>query len=419
MSSAVPLKIFKNAALLYILTFSNYFIGLLMFPYISRTLSVEGFGLIGFSMSYVLAFQVIVEFGFMISTTATISKHRSNLEKISEVISVTMYAKAILAIISILVFGLSAIFVPMVRDNILIVTLFLISSLLSAMLPDFFFRGLENMRTITIRTILIRTLSLILVILLVHNESQIILIPISSLIGNLVSLVVAVISMKKAGIRLRRVRVRQAIINIKESAMFFFSRLAVSINQSAGAFFIGLKFSPISIEAGVFAGATRISVASEMMLSPVSDSLYPHMVNKKDYRLFKKIVLAGGIMWFIVCSVIFIFANEICRIVLGPKYVAAGEFLRVLLFGNFMAFFSNMFGYNALAPIGKSNQANIALLISAIINIILYLILWITESINLLSVCIVIASTNFVIFGYRVFILWKNKQLIKQIHYEL
>jgi len=52
-----------NTFLLYVLTFSNYFIGILLFPYISRTLSIEGFGLVGYSMAYVLIFQVIVEFG--------------------------------------------------------------------------------------------------------------------------------------------------------------------------------------------------------------------------------------------------------------------------------------------------------------------------------------------------------------------
>lgn len=53
----------KNAIFLYGLTFSNYFVGLLLFPYLSRVLSVEGFGLIGFSTSLCLVFQMIVEYG--------------------------------------------------------------------------------------------------------------------------------------------------------------------------------------------------------------------------------------------------------------------------------------------------------------------------------------------------------------------
>lgn len=407
-------RLVKNTLLLYILTFSNYFIGLLLFPYISRVLSVESFGLIGFSMAYVLIFQVIVEFGFMISATAAISKHRSNSEKVSEIVSTTMYAKILLAIVSTVLFIASAFFVPMLRENILIVSLFLISSILSALLPDFFFRGIEKMSVITVRTVAIRLLSLLLVIMLVRDESQIVFIPISFIIGNLIALIITIVSMAKAGGSLKRTQAKQAIESIRESMMFFFSRLAVSINQSAGAMLIGLKFFPTSIEAGIFAGASRISIASEMMLTPVSDSLYPHMVNKKDYGLFRKVILIGGAIWSIGCLLAFIFANDICRIILGPSYAVAGDLLRVLLFGNFMAFFSNMFGYNALVPIGKANHANIALLVSAVVNLIFFTLIWATDSISLVSVCAVIALTNFVTFCYRGVIFWKNRRLITQ-----
>lgn len=414
MSSNIPERIFKNTFLLYVLTFSNYFIGLLLFPYISRVLSVEGFGLVGFSMAYVMIFQVIVEFGFMISATAAISKHRSNSEKVAEIVSTTIHAKIILAMISVLLFGLSAFFVPMVKEHLLIVSLFLISSLLASMLPDFYFRGIEKMKTITIRTVAIRLLSLLLVVLLVHDESQILLIPTSFIIGNFIALLTTMIAMGKRGIKLRRVQAKQAVESIRESIMFFFSRLAVSVNQSIGAFLLGLKFTPTSIETGIFAGATRISLASEMMLAPVSDSLYPHMVNKKDYTLFKKVILMGGVLWLLACLVVFIFANDICRIVLGSEYAAAGDILRILLFGNFMAFFSNMFGYNALVPIGKSTHANIALLASAGINVVACGALWLTDSISLVSVCVVIASTNFIVFGYRGIVFWRNRHLVQE-----
>lgn len=38
------------------------------------------------------------------------------------------------------------------------------------------------------------------------------------------------------------------------------------------------------------------------MIPPLGDALYPSMVNKKDYRLFYRIVLRGGILWFLACG---------------------------------------------------------------------------------------------------------------------
>lgn len=404
-------RLAKNALLLYVLTFSNYFLGLLLYPYLTRVLSIEGFGLVGFSMAYVLVFQVIVEFGFMISTTASISRNRSNIKKVSGIVSSVIYAKTLLAIGSATLFILSMIFVPILREHFFIVSLFLISSILSAMLPDFYFRGMEKMKIITLRTVGVRLLSLLLVMVLVHEDSQIVLIPLSFIVCNIAALYLTIREMRKQGVEFKHTKLRRAIDDIKESSMFFLSRLAVGFNQSIGTFLIGLKFAPTSIEVGVLSGALRISLASEMMLFPVSESLYPHMVNKKDYNLFTKIIMLGGVAWLIVCLIAFIFANWICEIILGPEYAIAGDYLRILLFGNFMAFFSNMFGYNALVPIGKSNHANVALLISAGVNVLAFAGLWLTNSVSLVSVCIIMTLTNFVVFGYRGYIFWKNKHL--------
>lgn len=403
-------RLARNTLFLYVLTFSNYFIGLLLYPYISRVLSVEGFGLVGFSMAYVLLFQVIVEFGFMISATATVAKYRTNSDKVAAIVSTTMYAKLILTLISTILFLASALFVPMLREHLMFVSLFFISAVLSAMMPDFFFRGIEKMKTIAIRTVLVRSLSLSLVLLFVRDDSQIILVPVSFITGNLLALVITLIAIYREGIPLRRAAARDAIISLKESVLFFLSRLATSINQSLGAFVLGIKYSPSSYEMGIFSGAARISMASEMMLPPLTDSIYPHMVNKKDYALFYKVLAIGTIAWMLVCLFAFTFAEIIVTLILGSEYIEASKYLRVLLLGNFLAFPNMMLGYNALTPLGKANHANIAIMISAGLNIAIYSLMWLTGSISILSVTIVMTLSNLLMLLYRgsVFIKYRH-----------
>lgn len=410
-------RLMRNSFFLLLLTFSNYFIGLLLFPYISRVLSVEEFGLIGFSMAYAAIFQVIVEFGFMISATADISKSRKDAKQVSQIVSSAMYAKVLLAFVSVVLFCVSSIFIPIIHDHFPMISMYVISSILAAMLPDFYFRGIEQMKSIAIRTVSVRILSLALVVLFVRDESQILFIPIAFIIGNAIANILAFFAMREAGGRLVRVRLKHALRSIQESSLFFASRIATSVNQSIGTFVIGLKFAPTSLQSGILSGAIRISQTGDMMIAPVSDSLYPHMVNKKDYRLFKKVVIYGGVFWFFGCFIIFIFASDVCRIILGQEYGIAGDYLRILLVGNFLGFFSNLFGYNALTPIGKANHANIALLVSVIINIIVYSILWYVDAISLVSACIVMATTNFVVLGYRGFVLWRNRDLIGKGHH--
>lgn len=404
-------RIASNSFFLLILTFSNYFLSLLLYPYLTRTLSIESFGLFGFVTSFIVLFQVIIEFGFMISTTASISKYRSDIKRVSEIVSATIQAKILLGFVSLALFLVTAFFVPVVREHFLFALLFFISSAITAMIPDFFYRGTEKMKPITTRTLSVRALMIILIIVFVKDDSQLLMIPLSFITANIIALLIALFGMKKAGVRLHWVRTEQTILAIKESSVFFLSRLAVSVNQSLGSLFLAFKFGPASIELGLLAGASKISTASEMPIIAVSDSLYPHMVNKKDYSLFFKALSLGGVIWFFVCLTLWVFAPQICAIILGPDYIQAGDVLRVLIFGNFMALFANWFGYPALSPIGLAKHANIALIVSAAINVSACLILWLADAISLFSICLVIAGGNLVVFGYRGAIFLKNRHL--------
>lgn len=405
-------KIAQNTFFLYLLTFSNYFIGLLLYPFLSRTLSIEAFGLISFSMAYVLIFQVVVEFGFMISATALISKYRQNIHKINQIISDTLTAKIILSGISILLFLSSTFFLDKVRANFYIVLLFLISSLLTAFLPDFYYRGIEQMRSISLRTLVARLLSLIIIFFVVKSDRDAVLVPLAFIVSGVVSLVIAFLTMRKMGVRLKISSLKRGLKSLKDSSAFFLSRLAVSINQSMGAYFLGIKYDPASYQMGVFSGAARLSSASEMFLSPVVDSLYPHMVHKKDYKIFKKILYLGMAVWLAVCVLIFIKADEIILIILGNNFKNSGDYLRILTFGSFMAFPNMMFGYNALSPIGKAFQANMSIVLSAIVNISILSLLSVFNAINVVVVCWVVACSNLLMLCYRltIFLIAKKTQ---------
>lgn len=407
-------NIVKNSLFLYILTFSNYFIGLLLYPFLSRVLSIESFGLISFSMTYVLIFQTIVEFGFMISATALISQNRHNSNKINKIVADTISAKIILSIVSIVLFLLSAIVLEKIRDNIIIIGLFLLSSIATAFLPDFYYRGVERMKNIALRTLLVKSISLIAVIITVKGDSDILVVPGYFIIGGIIALVITFYNISRDGIVLRISGMNSGLKAIKSSSVFFLSRLAVSINQSIGSYFLGLKFSPSSYQMGVFSGATRLSSASEMFLSPIVDSLYPHMVHKKDYKLFKSFLVAGTLIWFFICAIVFLKSNEIMKIILGDSFVAGGDYLKILMVGSFFAFPNMMFGYPALSPINKSFHANLSIVLSSCINIIILFIVNVFNYLNVTIVCLILASSNIVILCYRFIVFYKFKKYVNK-----
>ncbi|EQC80192.1 polysaccharide transporter, putative [Enterococcus sp. HSIEG1] len=149
-----------------------------------------------------------------------------------------------------------------------------------------------------------------------------------------------------------------------------------------------------------------------MMLTPINDSIYPHMIKEKDYTLLKKIIIYGGIIWTIGCGIIFLFSDLVCSIILGPQYGTAGVYLRILLVNTYFAFYSIFLGYPALSPIGKSNYANAAIPIATIINLVMYLILFFSKNISLINVLVVMATMNIIMVIFRSIVLYKNRKLI-------
>lgn len=407
-------NIAKNTFFLYILTFSNYFLGLLLFPFLSRVLSVENFGLIGFSMSFVLIFQMIVEYGFSISITAKISQNRDNPQEINKIVSTVMYSKILLVIVSILIFSITVFFIPMIKKNLLIVGLFIFDSIIKALLPDFYFRGIEEMKTITIRAVLAKTICILLAIIFVRNDSYLIYVPFSFILGDSVALILTFYLMFKNEVKIVMPNLKDIVNVLKEGFLFFISRLSVSINNSVGSFFLGMKFSPSSMESGILAGITKITSAGEMMLTPVSDSIYPHMVKEKDYRLLKKILIYGGIFWFFGCMIVFINADLVCRIILGSKYSDSGRYLRILMVNSFFAFFSIFLGYPTLSPIGKAKYANLAIPVATTINILACTTLWLTNRVTLIRILLIMSTMNIILIIFRGSYVFKFRNLIKK-----
>ena len=88
----------KNTVMLYILQFSTYLLALLVAPYETRVLGAEVYG--GFleaSASIVIYFQLVIDFGFLLSATEEVSRNREDKKKLSEILSSVTTAKLVLS----------------------------------------------------------------------------------------------------------------------------------------------------------------------------------------------------------------------------------------------------------------------------------------------------------------------------------
>ena len=73
----------KNTVMLYLLTFSSYFFGLVTVPYLTRVLGPEIYGDIGVATAFAVFMQLIFDFGFILSATADVAERREDKAELS------------------------------------------------------------------------------------------------------------------------------------------------------------------------------------------------------------------------------------------------------------------------------------------------------------------------------------------------
>ena len=89
-------RLLKNTIMLYILVFSGYFFSLITAPYQTRILGAELYAKIGWAMATMAYFSVFIEFGFLLSATASITRNRDNKTYVEKIVgAVTIYSIAV------------------------------------------------------------------------------------------------------------------------------------------------------------------------------------------------------------------------------------------------------------------------------------------------------------------------------------
>ena len=142
-----------NTLMLYILTFSNYLLSLIVVPYETRVLTEAGYGVLGVAMAIMVYVQLFIDFGFLLSATDEVSRHRTDEKRLNVIMTAVTICKLALSGVSLLALVVLCAVIPAWQGRLGIYSLFFIGTMINALLPDYLYRGLEKMSAITIRTV--------------------------------------------------------------------------------------------------------------------------------------------------------------------------------------------------------------------------------------------------------------------------
>ncbi|MDY4670701.1 MAG: oligosaccharide flippase family protein [Oliverpabstia sp.] len=406
---------FVNTLMLYILTFSNYLFSFITVPYQTRIFGAEIYGNLGFATATMIYFQLVLDFGFLLSATEEVARNRENKKELSKIVEKVWICKTVLiAISAIALFGM-CMFIERFRNDWLLFALYFISIAINSYIPDFLYRGLEKMKAITIRTVLIKFFFTIMIFIFLKDRNQYYLVPILNILGNMVALIGVLWHLKtKIGIKPVKITVKETKRAFKESSVFFYSRIASTVYSTTNMFVLGILYGESSKTVGLYSSADKLISTGKQGITPITDSLYPYMVRNKDFKLVKKILLIGMPILTIGCIGVAIFAEPICILLFGKEFASAAIYLRLLAVTVWCAFPGMIFGFPVLSPMGLTKWANISNIFGAIIQILLLCSLYFMKNLNAVSICIATGITEISTMCFRVFVVLVNRKKLKR-----
>lgn len=402
----------KNTIMLYILQFSTYLLSFIVVPYETRTLGPEFYGKLGVAMSIMVYFQLIIDFGFILSATEDVSRNREDRQFLKKVFSSVTIAKLLLTIISFCILILICQVVAKWHDDQLFFILFFFATAINSLIPDYLYRGLEDMTAITVRTVLIKLFFTLMIFIFLKKPEQIWIIPTLNIIGNSVALIFVYFHLnRKYQITFCKVDRHHVFDAIKRSSKFFYSRIATTAYTAANTIIIDLITAGGST-VGFYTSSDKLITTGKSAMSPIADSLYPYMIKNRDFKLIKKVLLIAEPIIIAACIIVFIFAEPLCLWFFGANYGPVAPILRVML--PIMVFIlpSYILGFPTLTAMGLSKHANYSVIFGSVIHVINLVVLYLTGHMNELTLAALISIAEALILGYRIVVIWRHKDLL-------
>ena len=265
----------KNLFLIYSVYFSRATVYLLLLPLLIRRLG-DDWGAVAVSLSFIQIAATAIEFGFGVSATKRVARHRSSVSLLGQIIKSVALIQLMLFLVVCLV-GIPLIYLPVLQQLENYVFLLLII-LFQGISPLWFLRGVEDMLLISISEVISKIAVLALVYLFVREAGDAGNVYKIYFVGAFVPTLLGFIYIFRCYIKntVSQISITHMRNQFKDGFIFFSVRLSGMFVSVGGSLMLGAA-GHIKL-AGLFAIAERILAGIRSILLPAWDVIFPKVI---------------------------------------------------------------------------------------------------------------------------------------------
>lgn len=365
----------KNMLMSAILTVSEFLFPIVTYGYVARVLHPDRTGQVAFVNSILTYFLYIASLGIPSYGRREVAKIRGNKEKLSELVQELFVLNAGSTLLSYVFLWIAVMMIPKLQEYS---ALFLIMGgqiALKLIGVEWLYQGLEEYSYITIRSLIFKTISVILTFLLIRSEKDVLWYGFVHTFTLSASYLCNFFHVKKY-LQYRKRHKYNFKKHIKPILLLFSASIAITIYASFDISMLG--FISTEYEVGLYNAAQKIKSIVLALSTAITNVLLPrvayYFANKEEVRivdLLSKSLRVSLLIAVPVAVYIIIFGKNVLAFIGGSEYIQASNLLRILMLCVFALIATNFCGAQILIPIGREKRYTQSVSIGLFINLIL------------------------------------------------
>lgn len=366
-------SLLNNVVYNFLYTGLNLFFPLITSPYISRVLGAANIGKVNFSTSIVNWFILFASFGVSTYGVREIAKNRDDKEKMSKIFSELLSINAFLSFFVTIIYVFSVFQVSTFKQEIHLHLIFTLSIFFNMLSLDWFYQGVEEYRYITIRSAIMKVISLVSIFLFITKSDDYVVYGLISILATGFSGVLNFIHSKNfISFTFKNIN---PLKHLRKLSVFFVHTFVVSLYTSLDQPLLGFLEGPTAV-AYIYRSRVVTNMAVSISTS-ISNATLPrasyYMKNNKAKFDSLILVIPNYILWITVPMTlgIIILAPNIMLLLGGLEFMGANLILMIIsptiIFSPLSAYLQNQI----LIPTGNEKLGLNTAIVSGVVSVAL------------------------------------------------
>lgn len=368
----------KNFVYSSILTASNYIFPLLTYPYVSRVLGVTNIGICNYIDSIIHYFILFSMMGIAVTGIREVAAYKENPKELNKIFSSLFLLNAIFTLLALAVLLITMFSVPSLAEYRKLLWIGVMKLLANVLLFEWLYKGLEDFKYITKRTIIVKILYVISVFIFVKNTDDY---PIYFLLTTLMVVINAFINCIHARLFVR-LTIHGVSISpyIKAYLILGFYLILNSFYTSFNVAYLGFVTSPT--EVGYYTTATKLFSIVIAIFSAYTGVMLPRMSalrsqgKTEDFLLLIRKSVSALLAFAIPIVMLFsVFSPDVIDIFAGKGYEGAYLPARIVMPLVFVIGYEQILVVQILTPMKKDRAIFINSVVGASVGLLFNILL--------------------------------------------